>query len=90
MPEVNVTEAAPGIEKDEALARAEEAPNVYSLGQKAVAEFVGTFALIFIGAGSIVAAVAAGGGEGGAGLVTTRWPTPSAPCAGKWSTNAWT
>lgn len=70
MPEVNVTEAAPGIEKDEALARAEEAPNVYSLGQKAVAEFVGTFALIFIGAGSIVAAVAAGGGEGGAGLVT--------------------
>ncbi|MGH8991107.1 MAG: MIP family channel protein [Acidimicrobiia bacterium] len=35
-----------------------------------MAEFVGTFALIFIGVGSIVAAGAAGGGEGGAGLVT--------------------
>lgn len=89
MPEVNVTEATT-TEKDEAITRVEEAPAVYSPVQKAVAEFVGTFALIFIGAGSIVAAVAAGGGEGGAGLVTTRWPTPSAPCAGKWSTNAWT
>lgn len=38
--------------------------------RKLVAEFVGTLALIFIGAGSIVAATAAGGGVGGAGLVT--------------------
>jgi MIP family channel proteins len=59
--------------KDEALTRAgyqEEAPAPYSLEQRALAEFVGTFTLIFIGAGSIVAAVAAHGGQGGAGLVT--------------------
>lgn len=41
-----------------------------STSQKVLAEFVGTFTLIFIGAGSIVAAGAAGGGAGGAGLVT--------------------
>jgi len=35
-----------------------------------VAEFVGTFTLVFIGAGSIIAVGAAGGGTGGAGLVT--------------------
>lgn len=39
------------------------------IGRRIAAEFVGAFALIFIGAGSIVAARAAGGG-GGAGLVT--------------------
>lgn len=38
--------------------------------RKLVAEFVGAFALIFIGAGSILAAQAAGGGVNGAGLVT--------------------
>src|SRR5207245_6762680 len=38
--------------------------------QKALAGFVGTFTLIFIGAGSIVAAAAAHEGQGGAGLVT--------------------
>lgn len=41
----------------------------YSTYQRAVAEFVGTFTLIFVGAGSIVAASVAGA-EGGAGLVT--------------------
>ena len=40
------------------------------IGRRIAAEFVGTFALIFIGAGSIVATVAAGGGQGGAGLIT--------------------
>jgi aquaporin Z len=48
----------------------EEQVNPYNLGQQAVAEFVGTFTLIFIGAGSIIAVGAAGGGNGGAGLVT--------------------
>lgn len=38
--------------------------------RKLTAEFVGTLALIFIGAGSIVGASAAGLGGGGAGLVT--------------------
>ena len=38
--------------------------------RKLTAEFVGALALIFIGAGSIVAAQAAGGGSGGSGLVT--------------------
>jgi len=38
--------------------------------RKLVAEFVGTLALIFIGAGSILAAQAAGGGVNGAGLIT--------------------
>ena len=59
--------------KDEVLRKAgyeEDAPATYSMPQKVLAEFVGTFALIFIGAGSIVAAVAARGGSGGAGLVT--------------------
>lgn len=41
----------------------------YSQVQKALAEFVGTFALVFIGAGSIVTAVAVAP-EGFAGLVT--------------------
>lgn len=74
MPEVTVPEVvletAPAIVLDEVLTRAAEAPAIAGMGQKALAEFVGTFALIFIGAGSIVAAVAAGGGAGGAGLVT--------------------
>lgn len=58
---------------NEVLTRAgyrEEAPAVYTTTQKALAEFVGTFTLIFIGAGSIMAALAARGGQGGAGLVT--------------------
>ena len=38
--------------------------------QRLVAEAVGTFTLIFIGAGSIVAASVAGLGTGGAGLIT--------------------
>lgn len=38
--------------------------------QRLVAEVVGTFTLIFIGAGSIVAASVAGLGTGGAGLIT--------------------
>jgi MIP family channel proteins len=38
--------------------------------QRLVAEVVGTFTLIFIGAGSIVAASVAGLGSGGAGLIT--------------------
>ena len=38
--------------------------------QRLVAEVVGTFTLIFIGAGSIVAASVAGLGAGGAGLIT--------------------
>ncbi|MGH2546668.1 MAG: MIP family channel protein [Actinomycetota bacterium] len=38
--------------------------------QRLVAEVVGTFTLIFIGAGSIVAASEAGLGVGGAGLIT--------------------
>jgi aquaporin TIP len=38
--------------------------------QRLVAEVVGTFTLIFIGAGSIVAANSAGLGVGGAGLIT--------------------
>lgn len=42
----------------------------HNQSQKALAEFVGTFALIFIGAGSVLAAGAAGGGSAGAGLVT--------------------
>ena len=66
-----VLEATPSIlVNDEALARPEETAAISTMGQKALAEFVGTFALIFIGAGSIVAAGAAGGGAGGAGLVT--------------------
>ncbi|MGH2767111.1 MAG: MIP family channel protein [Actinomycetota bacterium] len=40
------------------------------MSQRLVAEVVGTFTLIFIGAGSIVAASAAGLGSGGAGLIT--------------------
>lgn len=40
-----------------------------TLGQKLLAEFIGALTLIFIGAGSIVAAGTLGGG-GGAGLVT--------------------
>ncbi|MGH2676365.1 MAG: aquaporin, partial [Actinomycetota bacterium] len=40
------------------------------MSQRLVAEVVGTFTLIFIGAGSIVAANAAGLGNGGAGLIT--------------------
>lgn len=48
----------------------EGAPPVYTPVQKVLAEFVGTFALIFIGVGSIAAAVAAKGGAGGSGLVT--------------------
>jgi MIP family channel proteins len=61
------------IDPNETLTQAgylEEAPPGYSMLQKGLAEFVGTFTLIFIGAGSIVAAVAARGGEGGSGLVT--------------------
>jgi MIP family channel proteins len=38
--------------------------------QRLLAEVVGTFTLIFIGAGSIIAATAVGEGVGGAGLVT--------------------
>lgn len=53
------------IERDE-----EEVAAGYSLDQRLLSEFIGTFALIFVGAGSIVAATAAGGGAGGAGLVT--------------------
>jgi len=40
------------------------------LGRKLIAEFVGAFTLIFIGAGSIISAQALGGGVGGAGLIT--------------------
>lgn len=40
------------------------------IGRKVVAEFVGTFALIFVGAGSIVAASVVGGGDLGPNLVT--------------------
>lgn len=40
----------------------------YNTGQKAMAEFVGTFTLIFVGAGSIVAVSVIGGVDGG-GLV---------------------
>lgn len=40
------------------------------IGRKVIAEFVGTFALIFIGAGSIVAASVVGGGDVGPNLVT--------------------
>ncbi len=69
IPEV-VLEAPPSIVLDPTLAQAEEAPASSTVAQKALAEFVGTFALIFIGAGSIVAAGAAGAGAGGAGLVT--------------------
>lgn len=57
----------------EVLTRAgyrEEAPVAYGIAQRSLAEFVGTFALVFIGAGSIAAASAAGGGGAGAGLVT--------------------
>ena len=69
IPEV-VLEAPPAIVLEPAVTRPQTASVIPGLGQKALAEFVGTFALIFIGAGSIVAAVAAGGGAGGAGLVT--------------------
>jgi aquaporin Z len=72
MPDVDLTKPTT-IDPNETLTQAgyqEEAPPTYSMPQKAVAEFVGTFALIFIGAGSIVAATAAHGGQGGAGLVT--------------------
>ena len=41
-----------------------------SMTQRLTAEFVGTFTLIFIGAGSIITADAVGGGVGGAGLIT--------------------
>ena len=40
----------------------------YSTTQKAIVEFIGTLALIFIGAGSILADKAAGGGTGLAGI----------------------
>jgi len=40
------------------------------LSRKLIAEFVGAFTLIFIGAGSIISAQALGGGVGGAGLIT--------------------
>lgn len=43
----------------------------HSLGPRVLAEFVGTFTLTFIAAGSIIAATAVLGGQGGAGLVTT-------------------
>lgn len=42
-----------------------------SMGQKLLAEFVGTFTLVFLGAGSVVAARQAGGA--GAGLVTVAF-----------------
>jgi aquaporin TIP len=48
----------------------EELPPEYSLAQKGLSEFVGAFTLIFVGAGSIIAANYAGGGVSGAGLVT--------------------
>jgi aquaporin Z len=70
--QVDLTKPTP-TDKNEALTKAgfeEEAPPAYTAMQKAVAEFVGTFALIFIGVGSIIAAAAAHGGQGGAGLVT--------------------
>ena len=72
MPDVDLTRRTT-IDPNETLTQAgyqEDAPPEYSVLQKAVAEFVGTFALIFIGAGSIIAATAAHGGQGGAGLVT--------------------
>ena len=72
MPNVDLTETSTA-ESNEVLTKAgyqEEAPPSYTTVQKAVAEFVGTFTLIFIGVGSIVAATAAKGGAGGAGLVT--------------------
>src|SRR5260221_7729116 len=72
MPDVDLTKPTT-IDPNETLTQAgyqEEAPPESSVLQKAVAEFVGTFTLIFIGAGSIVAAAAAHGGQGGAGLVT--------------------
>ena len=40
------------------------------LSRKLICEFVGTFALVFVGAGSIVASQTVGGGVSGAGLVT--------------------
>ncbi len=67
---VVAVEAAPSIVLEATPTGVEEAPAIFTVSQKALAEFVGTFALIFIGAGSIVAAGAAGGGAGGAGLVT--------------------
>src|SRR5437764_6978224 len=72
MPDVDLTRPTT-IDPNETLTQAgyqEDALPEYSVLQKAVAEFVGTFTLIFIGAGSIVAAVAAQGAQGGAGLVT--------------------
>lgn len=73
MSEVSLSSRGVASEDAEALTRAgyqEEAPVAYGIAQRSLAEFIGTFALVFIGAGSIAAAAAAGGGGAGAGLVT--------------------
>ena len=73
MSDISVTNPRVVNEDIEILTRAgyrEEAPAGYTIAQRSLAEFVGTFALVFIGAGSIAAAAAAGGGTAGAGLVT--------------------
>jgi aquaporin Z len=40
------------------------------LGQRLLAEFIGPFALVFVGAGAVIAAGASGNGAGGAGVIT--------------------
>jgi len=53
---------------------------MYSTPQKLIAEFLGTFALIFFGAGSICTDQYLHGAGGGLGLLASLWPTvlPSA------------
>jgi len=66
---------------------------MYPLSRRAIAEFIGTLALIFIGAGSIVADRLSGGGDpqrvaraycSGTGNELRRWPRPRAGvCSGR-------